>query len=219
MIKGRKQLIGILAAANVMSLVMAGNVMAEENAKKLNYTQAKVGMFQPTGDMDDVNYDNGGDFSIAYGRYLNKYLVLEAGFDVFGAEQNLSGSNAQAGSYTQDNFLVAAAGFITLKGEYSAGPVDLFGGFGGGIYSVSLASEIDSSRLGDLDTDDSDGVFGVHVVAGANYNINERFFVGLEGKYRWTDDVEIRETVASIPVEYTGDLSGYSVTFNAGFRF
>jgi len=219
MIKGRKQLIGMLAAANVMGLVMAGNVMAEENSKKLNSAQVKVGMFKPTGDMDDADYDNGGDFSGSYGRYLNKFLILEAGFDAFGSEQNLSGRNDQAGSYTQDNYLVGVAGFVTLKGEYSAGPVDLFGGFGGGIYSVTLDSEIDSSRLGDLDTDDSDGVFGVHVVAGVNYNINQRFFVGVEGKYRWTDDVEIRETVAAIPIEYTGDLSGYMVTFNAGIRF
>ncbi|MBU1566476.1 MAG: porin family protein [Proteobacteria bacterium] len=216
---GKKQLVGLFAVVNVISFFMAANVMADDDSKKANYTQVKVGMFQPTGDMDDANYDNGGDFSVAYGRYLNKYLVLEAGFDAFGSEQNLSGTNDQAGSYTQDNVLVGAAGFITLKGEYSAGPVDLFGGFGGGIYSVTLASEIDSSRLGDLDTDDSDGVFGVHVVAGANYNINERFFVGVEGKYRWTDDVDIRETVASIPVEYTGDLSGYSVTLTGGFRF
>lgn len=219
MIMGKKHLVGLLATVNVMSLFMAGNVMADEDSKKMNYTQVKVGMFQPSGDMDDANYDNGGAFSVVYGRYLNKYLILEAGLDVFGADQTVTGRNDEAGSYTQDNALVGVAGLITLKGEYSAGPVDLFAGFGGGIYSVALASEIDSSRLGDLDTDDSDGVFGVHVVAGVNYNINERFFVGVEGKYRWTDDVDIRETVASIPVEYRGDLSGYSVTFNAGFRF
>ncbi len=219
MIKGKKKLVGLLATVNVMSLFMAGNVMADENFKKLNYTQVKVGMFQPSGDMDDANYDNGGDFSVVYGRYLNEYLALEVGFDAFGSEKTLRGRNDEAGSYTQDNALFGAAGVITLKGEISAGPVDLFAGLGGGIYSVTLASEIDSSRLGDLDDDDSDGVFGVHVVAGANFNINERFFVGVEGKYRWTDDVDIRETVASIPVEYSGDLSGYAVTFNGGFRF
>jgi opacity protein-like surface antigen len=215
----KKHLVGLLAAVNVASLCLAGNVMAEENSKKNNYAQVKVGMFQPTGDLEDADYDTGGDVSGVYGRYLNKYLVLEAGFDVFGSDQTLRGSNSRAGSYTQDNTLVGTAGLVTLKGEYSAGPVDLFCGFGGGIYAVTLESEIDSSRLGDLDTDESDGVFGVHVVAGANYNITERFFVGVEGKYRWTDDVDIRESVASIPVEYIGDLSGYTVTFNAGFRF
>jgi hypothetical protein len=62
-------------------------------------------------------------------------------------------------------------------------------------------------------------VFGVHVVAGANHDIPGRFFIGLEGMYRWTDDFDLSETVAHIPVEYSGDLSGFSVTVNAGFRF
>lgn len=219
MFKGKKHLVGVLAAVNIITLFAAGTVMAEAKGGKMNYGQLKVGMVQPTGDQDDADYDTGGDFSAAYGRYLTDFLVLEAGIDVFASEQELNGANSSAGSYQQDNVLAGAAVLVTLKGEYSAGPVDLFGGIGGGIYSVTLDSEIETSRLGDFNTDDSDGVFGAHVVAGANYNITERFFVGMEAKYRWTDDVEIRETVASIPVEYEGDLSGYVVTFNAGFRF
>lgn len=215
----KKYLAGLLAAMNVVGFCVAGNVMAEENFMKNNYAQVKVGMFQPTGDMDDANYDNGGDVSVVYGRYLNRHLVMEAGFEVFGSDQTLYGSNDRAGSYRQDNSLVAVAALVTFKGEVSAGPVDLFCGVGGGIYSVTLSSEIDSSRRGDRDTDDSDGVFGAHVVAGANYNINERFFVGVEGKYRWTGDVDIYRTIDSIPVEYNGDLSGYTVTVNGGIRF
>lgn len=215
-----KHLVGLLAAVNVVGLCMAGNVMAEDNYMRNNYGLVKVGMFQPSGDMDDANYDNGGDLSIVYGRYLNRYLVLEAGFDVFGSDQKtIYGYNSRVGDYRQDNSLVAVAGLVTLKGEMPVGPVDLFGGIGGGIYSVTLSSDIDSSRYYDISTDDSDGVFGMHVVAGANFNINDRFFVGVEGKYRWTGDVDIHDTVASIPVDYKGDLSGYAVTFNAGLRF
>jgi len=215
----KNHLVGLVAAVNVVGLCLAGNVMAGESERRVNYVEAKVGMFQPTGDMDDADYDTGGDLSVVYGRYLNNFFVLEAGFDLFGSEQNLSGYNDQAGSYEQDNYLTSAALFATLKGEFSTGPVDLFAGIGAGLYSVSLSSDIDSSRLGDLDEDDSDGVFGAHIVAGATFNITERFFVGVEGKYRWTDEVEISDSVASIPVEYSGDLSGYTVTFNGGFRF
>lgn len=210
---------GLLAAVNAASLLTAGTVMAGDDMMKMNYGQLKIGVFQPTGDMDDADFDMGGIFSVSYGRYLSKHLVLEAAVDTFGSEQTIHGSNAQAGRYTQDNALVGAAFLVTAKGEFAAGPVNFFGGAGAGIYSVTLDSEIESSQLGDFDADDSDGVFGAHVVAGGIYNINERFFVGIEGKYRWTDDVEIRETVAGIPVEYTGDLSGFLVTCNAGIRF
>jgi opacity protein-like surface antigen len=217
--RGKTKLFVLFTAMNVASLCGAGTVMAEAEPPRLNYAQIKLGMYQPTGDVDDADYDSGATFGVVYGRYLNRYLVFEAGFDVFGADRTVRGANDQAGAYTQDNTLVGVGGLLTLKGEYAAGPLALFAGIGGGIYAVTLTSEIESSRLGDFDSDDSDGVFGAHVTAGVTYNINERFFLGLEGRYRWTEDVDIRETVASVPVEYSGDLSGYTITFNGGFRF
>lgn len=209
----------LLVAANAVGLCAAGQVMAEEDSTKRNYTQVKLGMYQPTGDLDDADYDTGGSFGVVYGRYLNKYLIVEAGFDFLGADRTIHGRNDTAGSYTQDNTLVGVGGLVTLKGEYAVGPLALFAGVGGGVYAVTLDSEIESSRLGDFSRDDSDGVFGAHVTAGATYNITDRFFLGVEGRYRWTDDVDISETVASVPVEYAGDLTGYTITFNGGFRF
>lgn len=215
----KRYLVGLLAAVNVVSVFAAGTVMAAEGGEKMNYGQLKVGMIQPSGDQDDAGFDTGGDFSAAYGRHLNKFLVVEGAIDLFGSGQDSSGYNSHAGYYDQDTTLSGAAFLVTLKGEFSSGPVDLFAGAGVGLYSVLLDSEIDSSRFGDVDAEDSDGVFGAHVVAGLNYNINDRFFVGMEGRYRWTDDVELSDTVASIPVEYYGDLSGFVVTFNGGIRF
>lgn len=215
----KAKLLALFMAVNTVGLCAAGKVMAEEESSRNNYTQIKLGMYQPTGDLDDADYDTGATFGVVYGRYLNKYLVLEAGFDFLGSDRTMRGSNDQAGFYTQDNTLVGVGGLVTLKGEYAAGPLALFAGIGGGVYAVTLDSEIESSRLGDFSRDDSDGVFGAHVTAGATYNITDRFFLGIEGRYRWTDDVDIRETVASVPVEYAGDLSGYTVTFNGGFRF
>lgn len=215
----KRYLVGLLAAVNVVSVFAAGTVMAAEGGDKMNYGQLKAGLIQPSGDQDDAGFDTGGDFSVAYGRHLNKFLVLEGAIDLFGSGQDSSGYNSNAGYYDQDTTLTGAALLVTLKGEVSSGPVDFFAGAGVGLYSVLLDSEIDSSRFGDVDAEDSDGVFGAHVVAGLNYNINDRFFVGMEGRYRWTDDVELSDTVASIPVEYYGDLSGFVVTFNGGIRF
>ena len=214
-----KKILLLLVAANTAVLGAAGTAMAEERTSRLNYTQAKLGMFQPGGDLDDAGYDSGGALGVVYGRYLAEHLVLEAGLDLLATDNTVHASNNQAGYYTQDNTLAGVGGVVTLKGEFQTGPVALFAGGGVGLYAVSLSSEVESSRLGDFDSDNSDAVFGAHVTAGATLDISERFFLGLEGRYRWTDDVDIRETVASIPMEYSGDLSGYSITFNAGFRF
>jgi outer membrane protein W len=60
---------------------------------------------------------------------------------------------------------------------------------------------------------------GAHVVAGVNFNITKRFFIGVDGKYFWTDTVSITQRVADIPITYTGDLNGYTINFAFGFRF
>jgi opacity protein-like surface antigen len=144
---------------------------------------------------------------------------VETSIEALGTKNDIHGTSDIAGSYEQENTLATAAFLVTLKGEYPIGPVSLFGGIGGGFYVVRLDSDIDTSMLGDYNTDEDDSIFGAHVVAGANYDITDRFFIGLEGMYRWTDDFDLSETVALIPVEYSGDLSGFSVTVNAGFRF
>ena len=216
---GRKRVIVMLAAMNVLSIFAAGDVMADDVVEKSNFAQLKLGAFQPTGDLDDADYDAGLQAALSYNRYLTRYLVVEAAVDGFGVENDSRGANASAGSYEREDTLSVGAILVTVKGEIPVGQANLFGGIGGGLYSVTLDSDIESSRLGDFSADDDDQVFGAHVVAGVNYDITERFFLGVEGMYRWTDDVEIIETVASIPVEYNGDLSGFSVSVNGGFRF
>lgn len=210
-------MVGLLAAVNALGLLIAGNVMAE--MEKPNYAQVKVGAFQPTGDLDDADYDTGVQISGYYGRYLTPYLIVEAGIDGFAVDSDVNGSNDSAGTYDQDNTLSVVGFLFTVKGELPAGPARIFGGIGGGLYTVNLDSDIDSSRLGDFSTDDDDQVLGAHVVAGVNYDITDRFFAGIEGMYRWTDDVDIHENVASIPVAYDGELTGFAITANGGFRF
>lgn len=215
--RGKRYFVGMLAAAGALGILVAGNAAADMESP--NYAQLKLGAFQPTGDLDDADFDTGFQISGSYGRYLTRYLIVEAGIDGFAVDSDVEGSNATAGDYDQDNSLSVAGFIVTLKGEVPVGAASIFGGIGGGLYTATLDSDIESSRLGDFSTDDDDQVLGAHVVAGVNYDITNRFFAGVEGMYRWTDDLDIQETVASIPVEYEGDLSGFSITVNGGFRF
>ncbi len=218
MILGRKQVVGMLAAVNVMGLLFAGNAMAE--MERPNYAQLKLGAFVPTDDLDDADFDAGFQASGAYGRYLTRNLIVEVGIDGFAVDSDVSGRNDLAGNFDQDNTLSVAGFLATLKGEVPVGSASIFGGVGVGFYSATLDSDIDTERIGDFSSDDDDDqVFGAHVVAGVNYDITERFFAGVEGMYRWTDDLDLDDSVASIPVSYDGDLSGFSITVNGGFRF
>lgn len=204
-----------------LTLGFASHCLADEAETRQNYMQLKLGALLPTSDLDDGGFDTPGfSGSFAYGRYLSDHLIIEGALELTGmANDDEDSSNNVAGSYSKEGGLSTNAILLTLKGEHPLGPIDLFAGGGIGLYGAYLCADIDSNTLGDFTVDDDDSVFGVHVVAGANYNINDRFFLGLEAMYRWTDDVEMSATAASIPVEYSGDLSGVIVTLNAGFRF
>ena len=52
-----------------------------------------------------------------------------------------------------------------------------------------------------------------------NYDICRYSYVGIEGKFRITDDVEFTDTIFDVPVTYGGDLTGLSVLLTLGFRF
>ncbi len=184
-----------------------------------NYGQIRLGVNEFTDDMDDADMDTGVDLGAAYGRYLTPYLVLEAAIDFFASDRDVRGSNRTAGSYDIDDTLGVMAVLATIKGEFPVGRVRIFGGGGVGYYLVALNSDIDTAYLGDFDEDESDSVFGAHVVAGVNFDITRRFFAGLQGMYRWTDDIDIDERVATVPIRLEGDLSGYVVNLTAGFRF
>lgn len=215
----KTQLMVVILSANTLFVFGATNVTAEEANASRNYMQLKLGVLQPSGDRDDADFDTGFSGALAYGRYLTDNLILEATYDVSVTDKELQGSNSTTGNYDQDNYLATEAILLTLKGEYPVGPFRVFGGGGIGWYGACLNGDIDTEKIGSFDVNDTDSAFGLHVVAGANYDFNDRFFMGLEGTYRWTDDIEINKTAASVPVDYSGDLSGFTLTLNAGFRF
>jgi opacity protein-like surface antigen len=204
-------------------IFLAGGIVqqavAAEEEKPKNYVQGQLGMYQPASDLDDNNFDTGFNGTIGYGRYLTDNLIFETSIDSFVVDRDSEGSTSSAGNYTQDDDLIATGILITLKGEVQIGAFDLFGGGGVGVYGVAIDSDIDTDKLGSFSKSESDGVYGVHAVLGANYNITNHIFVGLEAKYRWTGDVDLKESVASVPVEYKGDLSGYAVLGTFGIRF
>ncbi|RJQ75042.1 MAG: hypothetical protein C4519_16275 [Desulfobacteraceae bacterium] len=201
----------------ILSLFTATGAGADSDRYK-NYIRLGIGVNQPTEDLDDAGYDADLFAGFVYGRYLVKNLVVEAGFNNFFADQELRGSSS-FGNYTREDWIIVSSIVGTLKGELPLGPVVLFAGGGVGGYFVNFQSEIDFFSGGSFDEDEQDFVFGVHVVAGGYYNISPRFFIGAEGLYRWTDDVEIEENIFTIPVQLKGNLNGFAGTVLVGFRF
>ena len=215
----KSALFGLLVMANVMGVVTIDNVAAAEAGKKSNYAQIKLGMMQPTSGFNDAGYDTGIATSIAYGRYLSNHLILEGAIDVSAANNDMKGATAITGNYSQENNLGVTALLLTMKEEFSFGRLNIYGGGGIGAYIVNLSSEIETNRMGTYKMDDSDGVFGAHLVVGANYDITESIFMGIEGTCRWTGKASIDKTAVGVPVAYNDNVNGYSIAANLGFRF
>lgn len=210
----------IMLSLMAMSIfVLAASQAVADSKDYKNYAQVGVGANLPTDDLDDAEYDAGVNTAFSYGRYLGKHLIIEGSANWFAADEEFNGSTAVAGTYDREDLLGVSVLRFTVKGELPVGPLRLFAGAGVGAYFATMNSEIDTQNLGSFDVDDEDEVFGAHVVAGGSYDITPRIFVGIEGLYRWTDDIDIRKTVGTVPVRYKGNLDGFAITFSGGYRF
>ena len=215
----KNSIIGLVVMTSVVGPLAFDNAIAAEDGSKLNYAQIKMGAFKPTSGFDNAGYDTGFDGSIAYGRYLTKHLILEGAIDGSLSRNKLSSANNTIGDYSQKNDIGVTAFLLTLKEEYSIGHFNLYGGGGIGAYYANLYSKVDTNRFGTFNKDESDTVFGAHLVAGANYDITQNWFLGLEGTYRWTGKVKINGSAATVPVTYNDDLNGYTIAASVGYRF
>lgn len=184
-----------------------------------NYGIVGLGVDIPTGGLDDDGFDAGFATGVSYGRMLNRNLAIEGTFSYFFADRDSSGTTFVAGYYTREDDLSVSSILVTLKGLFPTGPITWFAGGGVGGYYVSLHSEIETSALGDFDTDEDDTVLGAHAVFGATWDLNNRIFLGGQGMYRWTDDVKIDKISATVPIRVDGSLEGFTVTFTGGIRF
>lgn len=215
----KKTIVSKLAVLAVMLVMSAIPAIASEPDQNNKYVRVNLGAYQPTGQLDDENYDIGIDLYLSFGRELTPYLGIEAGLDSIISDNDFYGSNSTVGAYDQENVIIGNGLTFTVKGIIPAEPIRMYAGGGLGLYAVTLATEIDTSRRDDFDKSETDFTVGAHVVAGLDFAINDHWFVNIEGKYRIIEDVDIYEIVASIPVAYNGDLDGFSVTTGIGFRF
>lgn len=176
----------VLVLGALLVLLMPLSARAQDY---LNFFTFKAGAYFPTGDLDDANFDAGFNGEVSYGRYLHPNFATEFGVGYLQSED----SNEKVWAIPLT---------VTAKGVYSLEGLELFGGAGIGLYVVQ--AEIGSQE-------DDDTIFGGHLVAGTNIDINPTLFVGVEGKYIFTEEAEL----------FGGktDFNGFTLTGNFGVRF
>ena len=208
-----------VVAVTVMMVAFTGISVWADSESYGNYAKICTGATLFTDDLDNAGFDAGGNGSLTYGRYLFKHLVVEGSIGAFITGEKFEGNTVITGDYTRKDTIYVTTILATVKGEWPIGPVRLFAGGGVGGYLLALKSRMDTDNLGDFRSDHTDSVFGVHGVIGGYFNITERLFAGMQGMYYQTNDINIDKQAITVPVSYTGNLNGYTVSVSCGFRF
>jgi hypothetical protein len=195
-----------LALCLAITLIDSLPAFGQERQK---YVAFKAGSYTPTGDLDEL--DSGFAGEVVLGHYYRPTLALEGGIGHFETDASFTETIPFFGIVDANIDVSVTTISLTVKGLHPIEIGELYMGFGIGIGLVDV--DIDASTgLGPVSESDDDTSFGFQLLAGANFNITEKCFLGVEGKYYITvDEPEILGLEA--------DADGFIITGVLGFRF
>ena len=194
-------------------------VATRDVAETPYYFTLKLGIYSPESDelTNDTHFDTGWTGEISFGRHFHRNFAMELGVGYL--ETNGGDADLVAPDVYRADFEIRAIPLtLTAKGVLPLKNVDLFAAAGVGLYFVMAEADVTMFAVGNDSFDDDDTVFGFHGVIGANFNITQNIFIGLEGKYLWARP-EFEGTILGQRWEFDADLDGFTITVNIGYRF
>jgi outer membrane protein W len=207
-----KRRIVFLFCAVVTVMLFSGPVA---EAQTSNYAVLKAGAYFPnSGDLNGFNTGFNGE--VAFGHYFNKNFAGELGLGYFQSSGNGSASGSGY-TATANGDIYSVPLTIALKAIY---PVDKWefyaiGGTGAYYCNASVNGSITRGIFTFVGSESKNTVtWGGFLGAGANVNIDQNWFIGLEGKYLWAKP---QFTFVGQNIDVSFD--GWIVTGNLGFRF
>jgi outer membrane protein W len=179
---------------------------------KPNYFTFKAGIYSPqSNDLD--GFDTGFNGEIAFGHYFNKNVAAEFGTGYFYTEGDFAGINPIYGRYSETDKIKVIPLTLSIKGIIPFERAEFYAFAGVGLYFVRGEADVQFSSFS-ASIDDDVVAFGPHIGIGANINITEDVFIGLEGKYIWAE-AEFAKYGYTLDVR----IDGYFVNGCLGFRF
>jgi len=174
----------------ILALVFPFLVPIDVFAQSSFYAAFKPGVYFPRS--SDLNgFDNGFSGGFSFGFQFNPNIAAELGLGYFytGGEKTVGvGSSVRQQHYDIDVWPFT----LTLKAILPYQKWDFFGLAGGGIYSVSAPYNVNGYNHYPYPYyyNDYDYIWGGYLGGGIHYNITKRFFLGVEGKYLWTEQAK-----------------------------
>jgi opacity protein-like surface antigen len=183
-----------------------------------NYVTVKAGIYNPTDDLDDL--DRGTNVEVSFGHYFNPNFVLEGGIGKFETDETFSGFDPFVlGSFSEKDEVSVIPLTVNAKRIVPFHGGEGYLGIGIGFYIVDFDADLSSSTLGSASVSLSDTIIGINFLAGLNFNISDKWFLGVEGKYIITQDGKDSDVIFGVPIELEGNINGYTLTGVLGVRF
>jgi opacity protein-like surface antigen len=199
----------ILLFATVASFFIV-NLPSAGAADLNNYVAAKIGIYSPQGDALK-DFDTGFNGELLFGYRKNHFaLELEAGYFETKGPGTIVASESPLVVIPGNVKISVIPIALNYKFVYPIKTFEPFIEVGAGVYMT----DVDLSG-GGLSFSDSYTFPGVHVGLGANLNITQKLFLGIEGRYLWVKEHQF--VLGQIPVNVT--IDGVIATVNIGYRF
>ena len=151
----------------ILSLCAVATAPAAFGADRQNYLMLRLGIFTPTGDLDDTGYDGGMTVDYVFGHYLESQRIIEAEIGDFTADDGYWRGKVDTTPLR-----------VTLKQLYPGDGLTPYVEAGLGVYFVDRDTAL---------RDKDDLLFGLHIGGGLNHAINETVFVGAGVRYTKTE--------------------------------
>jgi opacity protein-like surface antigen len=191
----------------VLAFLLPSNLFAQSPF----YIALKPGIYSPQSS-DLSGFDTGFNGDFVFGFRLNPNIAAELGIGYFNTEGEKTVAGATNGG--RRNFDLDVWSFtFTLKAILPYKKWEFFGFGGGGAYSVSRPYDVEYYHHYYYYDDDYDLVLGGYLGAGIHYNIAPKIFLGVEGRYLWTEQVKFDH------LEERFRMDGIIATAVIGFRF
>jgi opacity protein-like surface antigen len=180
------------------------------------YIAFKPGIYSPqSSDLD--GFDTGFNGEIALGYRFHRNIAAEFGLGYFNTQEERTFVGSTYVGKELDIYVYPVT--FTLKAILPYKKWEFFGLAGAGVYIVSGAYDADDWDYDDDDDYDYDAVFGGYLGGGIHYNITPKIFVGVEGKYLWTDKAKLEFEEFGAPPRVKFKMEGILATAVIGIRF
>jgi outer membrane protein W len=206
----------ILMALTVVIMLMPLCAFGQDYS---DYFVLKLGKYTPTGDLDDAGIESGFNGELGFTNYFSKNFSYEFGVGYFKTDDTFTSIIPIIGQVSENDKSTVLPIFLTLKGHITFKIVEFYGGVGVGWYFAMIDIDI-NTPIGSLSFSDADNVFGLHFLAGINFNITEKWFLGIEAKKFTTGDFNFFDTdLGILDLDFDTNLDGYTISGQIGFRF